>query len=99
MSMQKPLLAEMTEQDEAGNILRTYILSSSSSSAVQQGDNGENNNNNEKYTTDKENKRIDVIVCLLFLFLSLLFANVIRNLQYKYKGYCQKKAINSLFAA
>ncbi|EMD60120.1 hypothetical protein COCSADRAFT_151456 [Bipolaris sorokiniana ND90Pr] len=49
MSLQPAILAQMSEQDEAGKVVRTYVLSSSSSAVGEHGKHG-------------EGKRVDVIV-------------------------------------
>ena len=55
MSLQPAILAQMSEQDEAGKVVRTYVLSSSSSAVGEHGKHG-------------EGKRVDVIVRVFLSF-------------------------------
>lgn len=66
MSLQPAILAQMSEQDEAGKVVRTYVLSSSSSAS-----------SDKKAGKYGGEKRVDVIVSnfsfFFFFFTGLCF--------------------------
>ena len=69
--------ATLSEQDEAGNMLRTYIFSTSSGEQQQQQQQQQQSSNalgkkDEGANLEKKSTRVDVVECLLFTSFSII---------------------------